>query len=305
MPRKLILKNHQCPGDALAMTASVFSLHTEYPGQFVTDVRTTAWQLWEHNPHITSIASDDPEATTVTCEYPAIHRSNSETGHMIEAFCEFLGKQLNLALPCRTNHPVLYLSDEEKGWVNQVQETFTAGRGIKYWLINAGSKNDMPAKQWPVEYYQQVVNETKHCIQWVQIGAAEHNHPRLDGVLSLVGKTDTRQLIRLAYHSSGGLGGITFLAHVMAALRKPYICMAGGREPTQWIQYPLQYTMHSIGQLACCATKACWKSKVVSDGSDSLCERPVFGMQTPVAQCMAMIQPREVVAIAERLACAH
>lgn len=302
MVQKLILSNHQCPGDVMCMTACVESLHIQYPNRFQTDVRTTAWEIWEHNPRITPIASDDSEATHIKCEYPAVHSSNKEPRHMMDGFCAFLAEQLKIDLQCRVNHPVVYLSDEEKGWVNQVRDTFTGGRNVKYWLINAGSKVDMPAKQWPVEYYQQVVDATHGQIQWVQIGASEHNHPQLHGVLDLRGKTDTRQLIRLAYHAEGGLGGITFLMHLMAAVRKPYVCMAGGREPLQWIQYPLQHTFHSLGQLNCCLRSACWKSKVVGD-TGSLCEQPVYTMQKAVGKCMAMITPQEVVHVLQRFQC--
>ena len=299
--RKLILKNHQCPGDVLAMTAAVESLHLTYPSEYQTDCRTTAWEIWQHNPRVTSICSDDPDATAITMEYPAIHRCNSEPMHMIEAFTEYLGQQIGKPLTTKINRPVVYLSDEERGWVNQVRDTFTGGREIPFWLVNAGSKSDFPAKQWPVEYYQEVVDQTHGLIQWVQVGASEHYHPELRGVMSLVGKTDTRQLIRLAWHASGGIGGITFLMHLMAAHKKPYVCLAGGREPVQWISYPQQHTLHTIGGLSCCQTSACWKSVIVPHENKSVCDKPVFGMTRPVARCLAMIQPREVITTLERI----
>lgn len=283
------------------MTSAVESLHLLYPDCYATDVRTTAWEIWEHNPRITPINVDEPGVVSMTCEYPAIHRSNSQPKHMIEAFCEYLGERLNVPLPCLVNRPLLYLSEDEKGWVNQVRETFSGGKDITYWLINAGSKADMPAKQYPIESYQEIVRLTRGKIQWVQIGASEHFHPALEGVLDLRGKTDTRQLIRLAYHARGGLGGITFLMHIMAAHRKPYVCMAGGREPLQWISYPLQHTFHSLGALPCCSTNSCWKSHVMPHDSKSVCERPVYGGAKPVGQCMAAIKPTEVVTTLERL----
>ncbi|MFT5466117.1 MAG: ADP-heptose:LPS heptosyltransferase [Verrucomicrobiales bacterium] len=61
-PKKLILRNHQSPGDIVMLTAAVRDLHAHYPGQFLTDVRTPCPALWEHNPYLTPIADDDPEA---------------------------------------------------------------------------------------------------------------------------------------------------------------------------------------------------------------------------------------------------
>lgn len=299
--KKLILRNYQCPGDILAMTAAVESLHRTYPGDFKTDCRTTAWEIWQNNPYVQEICSDDPDATVIEMEYPAIHRSNSEPLHMMDGFTEHLANQIGRPISTKVNRPMLYLSDEEKGWVNQVREQFTQGREIPFWVINAGSKSDFPAKQWPVEFYQEVVHRTRGKIQWVQIGASEHNHPSLDGVMDLRGKTDTRQLIRLTYHAQGGLGPITFLMHLMAAHRKPYVCIAGGREPVQWIAYPTQHTLHTIGGLSCCRHGACWKSKVIPDDSGSVCDKPVYGMQRPVARCMAEIGPSEVVRVLERI----
>lgn len=298
---KLILQNHQCPGDVMAMTAAVESLHRTYPGEYQTDCRTTAWEIWAHNPHVTEICSDDPLARVIEMHYPGIQRSNAEPLHMIDAYTSYLAEQIGRPLMTKVNRPMIYLSDQEKGWVNQVREQFTDGRNINYWIINAGSKSDFPAKQWPVESFQEVVDRTRGKIQWVQIGAAEHNHPALDGVMDLRGKTDTRQLIRLTYHAQGGLGPITFLMHLMAAHRKPYVCLAGGREPVQWIAYPTQHTLHTIGGLSCCKQSACWKSKVLDDQNGSVCEKPVYGLKRPVAKCMTYITANEVIQVLERL----
>ena len=173
---------------------------------------------------------------------------------------------------------------------------------VPFWLVCAGTKSDYTAKAWPVEHYQEVVDRTRGRIQWVQVGALQHNHPELRGVIDLRGQTDQRQLIRLAYHCHGGLGPVTYLQHLCAAWEKPYLCLLGGREPATWVQYPLQHTFHTMGLLDCCRTKACWKSRVVplNDGSDkdnSLCQWPVLGGRMPVGKCMASIRPERVIQI--------
>jgi len=96
------------------------------------------------------------------------------------------------------------------------------------------------------------------------------------------------------------VGPITFLQHLCAAFEKPYVALLGGREPVSWVQYPLQTTLHTMGKLSCCRTKACWRSRVVrlNDGGEqdsSLCEQPVTTFARPVGRCMAIIKPVEAI----------
>lgn len=293
---RLICK--QSPGDVLVMTAAVESLATIYPNRWKIGYGGTAEEIWENNPHITRFKPDD-EIVNLQMEYPAIHRSNYHHIPFMWAYIEFLGSALGVNLPIVTNHPSIYLSEEEKNWTSQVSE-LVGGRKIDYAVVNAGVKDDYTTKQWPVEYYQAVVNETQHKIQWVQVGSPEHDHFTLRNVIDMRGKTDTRQLIRMVYHSKFGIGPVTFLQHIYAAFEKPYICLLGGREPVTWVSYPLQHTLHTMGRLPCCEKNACWKSKVVGE-SDSLCELPVLGGIRPVGRCMSLIQPWEAISIINRM----
>ncbi len=304
-PRRLILRTSLCPGDVLTLTAAVESLHRKYRRQFVTDVRCPCPELWQHNPHLTPLDEASPGVEVLDCHYPSIDRSNQTPACFLAGYTEHLGKQIGRPLHLTTNRPHLYLSDEEQSWISQVHEVL--GRATPYWLVTAGTKRDFTAKQWPVEFYQKVVDHFAGRLLFVQVGAEEHDHPQLRGALSLVGETDHRQLVRLAYHAAGGLGPVTYLQHLCAAWQKPYVCLLGGREPVTWAQsYPLQITLHTLGQLDCCRTGGCWRSRVVplgdGDGKDrSLCEVPIVTMQRPVARCMAMIRPEEVIAVIERM----
>lgn len=291
MKEKIILKCKLSPGDTLTLTATVESLMSMYPDTFEVDVRSPTPAIWENNPHLTKI--DDNEGRLIELEYPLIHKSNQILTPFLNGYLYDVGEKLGIPLKLTVNRPYLYLSDQEKSWISQVQEIVQ--KPTKYWIINAGIKDDYTCKQWPVEYYQEVVNKTCGLIQWVQIGAKEHNHPNLKGVIDLRGQTNTRQLIRLVYNSEGGLGPSTFLQHLMAAFEKPYLCLLGGREPIGWVQYPKQITFHTIGMLSCCKNHACWKSKVLSD-----CLFPILGLERPVSKCMAMISAEEVVTILKK-----
>lgn len=288
----------------MTLTAAIESLHLTFPDEYETDVRTSVPAIFESNPRITPL--EEIDARLIDMRYDSINRSDAESIPFLGGMVEHLENQLQVGLRLRVNRPLLYLSDAEKSWVNQVAEI--VGWKRQFMLVNAGIKSDFTAKLWPVDYYQEVINRTRGLVQWVQIGESHHSHPALSNVLDFRGKTDTRQLIRLAYHSRGGLGPITFLQHLCAAFEKPYIALLGGREPAIWTQYPLQHTLHTMGMIDCCATRSCWKSRVVKseDLNDeknlSTCKYPVLNAGAlPVAKCMAMITPDEVIAIVRRI----
>lgn len=303
MPRKIILRCFLSPGDVLTLTAAIKSLHDYYPGQFLTDVRTSCNCLFDHNPYITKL--EESEAEAIDMHYTdMISRSNQVPNTFLRGYTDHLGKQLGIRLELSTNRPHLWLSDEERTWINQVKEHITH-RDTKFWIVVAGVKEDFTLKQWPIEYYQETVDRLCGQVQFVQVGESGHNHPRLRNVIDLVGQTDIRQLVRLCWWALGGLGPITFLQHIFAAFEKPYVALLGAREPVSWTQYPIQTTLHTLGALPCCRGGACWRSRVVSlgDGQEhdrSLCEQPVFGLARPVGRCMALIEPTEAVSAIQR-----
>jgi ADP-heptose:LPS heptosyltransferase len=291
--RKLLLVNHLSPGDVLCLTAAVHSLHRTHPGEFVTAVDTSAPALWDHNP---DVVLEGEGFERVQTHYPLVHESNQRAVHVLEGYCAFLEENLKVRVPLLVNRPLLYLSPEEKSWMGQVQEVF--GHRGKFWLLGAGRKQDFSAKFWGSENYQRLVDLLRGRVLFVQVGAAEHHHPPLRGVLNLVGRTDLRQLVRLVWHADGAVGGTTLLMHLAAALEKPYVCVQGGREPVSWNAYPRSHQLHTVGSLPCCKEGGCWRSRTVAlgDGSEqdkSLCDHPVPGPE-PVPRCLELIRPEYV-----------
>ena len=76
--RKLILRNFLSPGDLVMLTAAVRDLHRCHPGKFLTDVRTSCPELWEHNPHLTPLRETDPGVEQIDCHYPLIEGTAAE-----------------------------------------------------------------------------------------------------------------------------------------------------------------------------------------------------------------------------------
>jgi ADP-heptose:LPS heptosyltransferase len=302
--RKLILTNFQSPGDIVMLTAAVRDLHRCHPGEFLTDVRTPCPALWEHNPHLTPLDERDPGVEVIACEYPLIHRSNQEPNHFLHGFVAFLNDRLGLRIRVTEFKGDIHISDREKHWFSRVEEI--KGRNTPFWLLTSGGKRDYTIKWWDPDRYQQVVDHFRGRIEFVQVGALDHHHPPLDGVIDLRGQTDLRQLVRLVYHAQGVISAVSLLMHLASAVEvkpgmpknRPCVVIAGGREPPQWAAYPHHQFIHTVGALRCCDNGGCWKSRTVPIGDGDEKDRPehlcvdVVGV---LPRCMHMITADEVV----------
>lgn len=304
MPKHLVLRNFQSPGDIVMLTAAVRDLHVRYPGMFVTDVRTPCPALWEHNPYVTALDDTQPDVEIIDCEYPLIHRSNQEPYHFVHGFSAFLSQRLSLDIRPTAFRGDIHLSDPEKSWFSQIEEM--VGAPVPFWILVSGGKTDFTIKWWDPQRYQQVVDHFRGRIQFVQVGENSHQHPPLEGVIDLRGKTDLRQLIRLVYHAQGTLGPVSLLMHLAAAVdmkpsyrlqHRPTVVVAGGREPMQWEAYPHHQFIHTLGALRCCDAGGCWKSRTLplGDGDDK--DRPehlCVDVVGTLPRCMDMITSAEV-----------
>lgn len=292
--RKAILHNRLSPGDCLVMTAALECLHTQYPGKFLTAVRSPCDDIFAHNPRVATVPAGETWQELKT-HYPMVNQSNQRPMHFMEAYCRSIGDQLGVKIDLTVNRPALYFSDQEKSWIGRIEEIYGSPR--KYWILNAGVKPDFPAKAWIMDRWQEVVDRLQGKILFVQIGEASHNHPRLKNVVDQVGKTNLREFLRLCRLAEGAVGPSTLLQHAMAALEKPYVCIAGGREPPSWLHYNTQTTLHTIGALTCCQKEACWVSRIVpTDQKDtSVCRQTLPLSGTQVQRCMTLITADDVV----------
>lgn len=312
-PQKLILTQHQAPGDLLMLTAAVRDLHRMYPGRFVTDVRTSCPDLWLNNPHITPIEDNDREAWVIKCDNDLIQESGRRPVHFLETFHDFLGKKLNIVIRATEYKGDIHLSHQETTeWIGQVEELM-GGDTSSFWLLNAGHKNDYTTKAWEYSRYQKVVDALAGRVRFVQCGASEHEHPPIKGVLNLVGKTTQREFVRLMHHAAGCVTGVSFPMHLAAAVAtkdgnaKPCVVIAGAREPRSWEAYDAHAWLGQVGSLPCCKSSACWRSRVIplgdgdeKDKPENLCLRPMTGRSGQVVpSCMHSIAVKHVVEAVE------
>jgi len=302
-PEKLILTNHQSPGDIVMFTAAIRDLHRCYPGRYITDVRTPCPALWENNPFITRLTDTDGDVRVIECEYPLIHRSNEEPHHFLEGFVDYLNTRLSLHVRVTEFKGDIYLSELEKSWMSQVEELGVHG---SFWIVVAGGKLDYTIKWWSHERFQAVVDALLGQRQFVQVGESCHHHRELNGVIDLRGKTDLRQLIRLVYHSTGVLTPVSLLMHLAAAVEtrpggprsRGCVVIAGGREPPHWEAYPQHQFVHTVGVLDCCATGGCWKSRTVplnDNDEKDLPEHLCVDVVRDLPRCMDLITVDDIV----------
>lgn len=306
-PCKLILRSFQSPGDVVMLTAAVRDLHAAHPGRFQTDVRTAADDLWRHNPHLTSLRENEPGVEVLEMHYPLIHQSNQRPFHFLHGFPQYLEQRLGVSVPVTRFHGDIHLDAHERSAPPPGVEHGVAER---FWVLVVGGKYDFTAKWWNPECFQKVVDHFRDRICFVQVGEAGHWHPRLHGVIDLVGKTSLRDLVRLVHHADGVLCPVTLAMHLAAAVptrpgrppRRACVVVAGGREPPHWETYPNHQFISTNGAMSCCADGGCWKSRCqpAGDGDakdrENLCLTPVqVSPELRIAKCMHVITPEDVI----------
>lgn len=320
--RKFILQFKMAPGDVLMLTALVRDIKLQYGDRYEVDVRTnfgphfkkglrdSEGGHWRHNPHITKLDEKDPGVTWVKMAY-SVDTPGKHRRHFVTEFHEDFYRKTKIKVVPQFPHGDLHLSDKEKS------EPPISGR---YWVVVPGGKTDITTKWWSQTRYQEVVDRLRgYGLQFVQEGAVKRlcMHPPLERVLNVVGLTSIRDMIVNIYHAEGVICGITFPMHVAAALKRPCVVMAGGREEPWWESYDRVYNnafgtscspvlvphkyLHTFGQLRCCQHKGCWKQRVhkLNDRSrhdNSLCEKPVpaeAGQVVP--ECLDLINTDMVI----------
>ncbi len=260
-PTKLILQNRQSPGDILVMSSAIRALHQAHPGEYLTDVRSPCTNIYENSPYITPLDENTPDVTTIDMEYPEIHFSGQSGRHFSDGHRMFLAEQIGKPIPQNGIQPDLFLSEAEKrrSLVNEI-----SGYSGDYVVLDAGYKNDYSLKGY--FFYQDVVNLLASLgIRCVQVGLQSpgHTHPVLSGTIDLLGKTDnSRDLFSVIYSADAVITPVSFPMHVAAALRKPCVVVALGREAARWEYYPDHRYLSVNGTLPCCSYDGCWKNTI-------------------------------------------
>ena len=282
--RKILLQQKQSPGDVLTMTRAVADFKMSYP-DYNIDVESPCPEIWENNPHLTKLSKDDLEVEKFSITYDEINQSGWRGHHFTDAFRHDIEKKAGVKIKKTGIKPELYISDQEKGWINQVEVEF--GWKGAFWILNAGYKPDNELKWY--HRWQEVVDLLNDffggSVRIIQIGHKDHNHPKLKDVYNLVGKTDLRQLIRLGWWAHGSMGPLSFQFVMSGAFEQPHVVVAGGKEGVRWHLYPHGRYIYTNGALNCCSWDGCWLG-----GSQGKCKDLVYDRP----RCFSLIEPHMI-----------
>ncbi len=313
----ILLTHWRAPGDTICATAVVRDLALTYPDRFEIHIAGACGAIWENNPHIAHFwGAEFPVGmprVELTLENPQAEATRIQF-HYLTSFHRRLSAQLGLKLELLRPFGDLHLSETEKSHVPIVDP---------YWVVVAGGKTSNRAKLWPTRYWQALVDQmVNQGIQIVQIGAqlSGHTHPRLSGVLDLVGQTTLREALAVISNASGVICPVTFAMHAAAAFQKRCIVIAGGREPWWWEAYtnspnghfgtkcePVRvphHFLHTIGHLSCCEKDGCWKTSISHDHNRNArdCLNPDHEWPIePTPKCISQILPQMVLNVVSSL----
>lgn len=295
--KKVTLRNRQSPGDILVMSVALRALKQAHP-EYEIDVDTPCNDIFENNPYATrldgSISSPymndvSKDAQIIDMQYPEIHKSGQSGRHFVDGHRKYLEEILEIKIPRVGLLPDIFLTQDEKNWSSPVEKYHENVEN--YICLNGGSKGDYTLKQY--HRWQEVAdlwNELHPEITLVQIGLLDHNHKPLNGTLDLRGKTNgLRELFRTIHHSLGVFTCVSFPMHIAAAMQKPCVVVAGGREGTRWELYPNHRFLYVNGAMTCSRFDGCWKSKLEE------CEQPVDTDIGKAPLCLELIRPQDVV----------
>ena len=299
--KTIIIRHNRAAGDILVLTAAVRDIYKAYSNQFEIGVETPFMELWNNNPYIIKLKDKRLGAGVYNLSYgDGIQKAGKEPIHFIQAFHDDFKKKTGLSVPLTEPKPDIHLSDAEKS------RRVIDGR---YWVVLSGGKADFTTKHPRFFDIQDTVDTLAQLgIKSVQVGAKAGKpvsfHRALNNVVDLRGQTSLRDLLSLIYNADGVICTITFAMHAAAALGRPCVVTAGGREEWWWEGYvrenpafkglnvdvPHKY-LHTIGLLDCCrGPRACWKNKVTKDeGDKSYCNYPHHepeGQTVPLCQHM-------------------
>jgi ADP-heptose:LPS heptosyltransferase len=228
----------------------------------------------------------DPDALIMDVNYDFELSQSSRSGkHFSDGYITDINNKLNVNIVKKSIFPSIYLTTEEE--LTDVSKKYNLPE--KFWIFNAGIKQDIPLKSWVIDYWFDIIDNFNSVnTPLIQIGSNKDIHPNFgENVISLVGKTeDLRDFIVLASNAVGSIGPISLHMHLMAAFKKPCIVIAGGRETPTWEFYPNHQFLHTIGSLECCKNSGCYKKQRY--------ECSFMNKDTNFSECMSLIKSIDI-----------
>jgi len=299
LPKEIIFHNRQRIGDMIMFTCAVRDFKKAFPNIEVGTI-STAMHIWDYNPYINrtlkayykngktleTITPNDflNGNTNVLKIGPGwlTNASNRIDWHFANAYRVSIENALGIHIP----------QGESRGDIWLTQQEYNAPRVFKdpYWIIITSGEKGWGCKMYPSDRWQAFVEQNPD-VQFVQLGSAGDNPPRLKGnnVIDYVGKTEDRNtglrdLFKLFLNAEGSISLVSFAMHLSGALHKPAIVVAGAREPVSFTQYAGHRYLATDGCMPC-GVSACWHCDISTCSQLNTKKEPL---------CVDMIHPEDI-----------
>ena len=295
LPNKLILKQHQCPGDVLMLTAAVRDLKQTFPDIHIGVTTPYPW-LWENNPYIEKLTEREAKIVPIGYKTPHQRKNNPEREHFIYAFHSSLEKLFDTHINRGAPFPDIHLTTVDRCPLIPSTKPLL--------LINAGSKSDFPIKQWPLEYFQKVADACGGRYIVIQIGETKTGiHSPLTGVVNMLNQTPGRKIVQLMAQAAAVITGVSFPMHLWAAVNyadngnRHCAVLAGNREDVWWERYAGSHYL-TAGCPDVLDDSGCWNRwlpPLITPKSE-VCQHTVrLSNGKYYAACVAGIKPERVI----------
>ena len=294
--KRILFTDQHALGDAAENLMAIKDFHDSNPC-IAVNYKGFGEELFQNLNWIDKSITHQNADQVVKISMDLIHNSNKNGMHVVRCIEYDMMKNTGFSIkPGDLRLPIVFskqeLEDKRMFIENNIPQ--------KYWIINAGGKDDFPTKHYPREYFQKIVDLTKDKISWVQVGLKQHDHKPLIGTIDMLDKTkNLRDFFKLIYFSSGVLSTITSTLHLSTMPMsegqnvRPCVVLGGGREAQSFTLYPNHHWFSSVGSLDCCKYP-CWRAKVEENVSNNGCSYPMKIGGQWVPKCMTIIDPQKV-----------
>jgi ADP-heptose:LPS heptosyltransferase len=123
------------------------------------------------------------------------------------------------------------------------------------WItINRRASSWTPNKDWPDEYWRKLIERLDGTCGFIEVGWPRDGCSEISGstYISLVGRTNTVELIAAIAASDLHVGPISAPVHIAAATRRPSVVIYGGYEPPDCTMYEGNRALYSTIECSPC-----------------------------------------------------
>jgi len=236
--------------------ANVKMLPVESVGNFIKIINSEIFQdnddfcldfneASEKGFHLFPLILNNPSANYCKKDTPdkAFHRQDR---HIIEQYCEIYGID-SPDLKC-------YLSTTNNCWSSQRVQKEVGNKS--FIVIEPNTKtNYTPNRVYPFKKWQNIVNELKDKINFVQVGVA--GSKLLSNVIDLTGKTSFRDTVKIIECASLFISSEGGLVHAATAVETKSIVVITGYQSERMVAYPQNININISNHEVCGLKVSC------------------------------------------------